>query len=141
MHPTDVPAQSGACLARACECDASNETKQRACSMSKRNTVPPALPYSTLDTWTMCTLEANRPSPKQALIARERSERNHARLSCLEKDMRRIQTQEAASDATTENETNNPSTPKEISRRSRLTATIVGVPQCDRRAGANAMNL
>ena len=57
-----------------------------------------------VDTRMMGTLKANRPSPKRALIARKRSERNHARLASLEKDMRRIQTQ-AASDATTENKT------------------------------------
>ena len=47
MHATGEQAHSGACLARACGCDASNQTKQRACSMSKRNTLPPAVPYST----------------------------------------------------------------------------------------------
>ena len=47
MHATAEQAQSGACLARTCECSASNETNQSACSMSKRNTVPLALPFST----------------------------------------------------------------------------------------------
>ena len=47
MHATDEPAQSRACLARACACSASSETNQRACSKSKRNTAPLALPYST----------------------------------------------------------------------------------------------
>ena len=52
----------------------------------------------------MGTLEANRPSQERALIARERLERSHARLCSWEKDMRQVRTQEADSDATTENE-------------------------------------
>ena len=44
-QPTEA-AQSGACLVRACEYSASNETNQRACSKSKRNTAPLALTYS-----------------------------------------------------------------------------------------------
>ena len=47
MHATDEQAQSGAWLARASECGTSNETNHRALSRSKRNTVPPAWPYST----------------------------------------------------------------------------------------------
>ena len=86
-----------------------------------------------VDTGTMGTLEANRPSPKRALIARERSERNHARLCSWEKDTSRIQTQQAASDAE-----NNPSTPMsdEAARRRRLL-----VCRSANDAAANGMNL
>ena len=136
VHPTDEPAQSGACLARACEYSASNGTNQREFVLSQKETLCRRRCRTLrVDTGMMRTLEANRPSPERALIARERSERNHARLSSLEKDMRRIQAQEAASDATTQSETETiPRRQRDLSRRSRSTATIVGVPQCDRRS-------
>ena len=60
----------------------------------------------------MIALDADRPSQKRTLTARpttlateERLKRSQARLSLWEKDMRRIQAQEAPSDATMENET------------------------------------
>ena len=96
MHATGEQAHFGACLARACGYDALNETKQRACSMSKRNTVPPALPYSTSGYRDDGYAGGKQGLSERALIAREGSERNHAGLSSSEKDMRRIQTQEAA---------------------------------------------
>ena len=49
-----------------------------------------------VDTGTMGTLEANRPFPKRDLIARERSERNHARLSFLEITCAEFKHREAA---------------------------------------------
>ena len=136
VHPTDEPAQFGACLARACEYSASNGTNQREFVPSRKETLCRRRCRTLrVDTGMMRTLEANRPSLERALIARERSERNHARLSSLEKDMRRIQAQEAASDATTQSETETiPRRQRDLSRRSRSTATIVGVPQCDRRS-------
>ena len=66
---------------------------------------PPAWPYSTSGYRDDGYAGGKQALSKRALIAKERSERNHARLSSLEKDMRRIQTQEPASHATTENET------------------------------------
>ena len=60
---------------------------------------------TTLDT--MISLDADKPSQKRTLTARpttlateESLKRSHARLSVWEKDMRRIQAQEAPSDAT-----------------------------------------
>ena len=78
-----------------------------------------------VDTKTMGTLEANRPSPKRALIARVRSEQNHARVFFGKGH---------APNSNTRSRRNNPSTSKGRVRRSRSTATIVGVPQCERRS-------
>ena len=103
-HVTDEQTQSGACLARACEKSASNETNQSACSMSKSNTVPPALPYSTSGYRDDGYAGGKQALSGRAMIAMERLEGDHARLCCWEKGMRQMQTQEAVSDATTENE-------------------------------------
>ena len=91
-HVTDEQAQSGACLARACEkmlqmkrtrvfvpCQKETLCRRRCCTLR-------------VDTGTMGTLEANRPSQDRAFIALGRLERNHARLCFWEQDMRQMQT-------------------------------------------------
>ena len=136
MHATDEQAQSGACLARACEYSASNDVNQSACSMSERNTVPPALPYSTSGypddgvRW-----RQTDPLRRRALIARERLESKPCTSVFVGKGHApNTNTRSRQRCHNGERSRNNPSTPKDLVRRSRSTASIVGVPHGERRS-------